>query len=59
MTERLNNWQATSARLGSVSRRTVFNLWASGEPGSVTIGTRRFSTDAQIDAFIAGLPRSA
>lgn len=54
----LNNWQATAAKLGGISRAKVFELWASGDLGSVMIGTRRFSTDEQIASFIASLPTS-
>ncbi|MFV8173747.1 hypothetical protein [Mycolicibacterium peregrinum] len=54
----LNNWRSTAAKLGGISRTTVFELWASGALGSVTLGTRRFSTDEQITSFIAGLPRT-
>ncbi|GAS98868.1 uncharacterized protein RMCC_5833 [Mycolicibacterium canariasense] len=55
MSAALCNWQATAERLGGLSRTTVFALWKSGELGSVTIGSRRFSTDAQIDAYINAL----
>jgi hypothetical protein len=51
----VNDWQATAQRLGGIGRSKVFQLWASGELGSVTIGIRRFSTDRQIDDFIKGL----
>ena len=55
----LNDWRATSAKLGGLSRAKVFALWASGNLGSVMIGSRRFSKDSQIAEFIAGLKRSA
>lgn len=55
----LNNWRSTATKLGGISRSTVFELWASGSLGSVTLGSRRFSTDEQIAAFIADLPTSA
>jgi len=51
---RNNDHVATGARLG-VGRSTVFGLWASGELGSGTIGRKRFSTDRQIDDFLARL----
>ncbi|MEN4449985.1 hypothetical protein [Mycobacterium sp. SM3041] len=51
----LNDWKETAARLGGIGRTLVFELWKSGELGSVTIRSRRFSTDAQIDAYIAEL----
>jgi hypothetical protein len=50
----LNNWENTGAKLG-VGRSRVFQLWASGELGSVTIGTRRFSSDNQIAEFVRRL----
>lgn len=51
----LNDWRSTAEKLGGISRATVFALWASGELGSVRIGTRRFSSDEQIAGFITGL----
>ncbi|GFG71853.1 hypothetical protein [Mycolicibacter senuensis] len=51
----MNDWQATAARLGDISRSTVFGLWAAGELGSVKIGKLRFSTDRQIDDYIQRL----
>lgn len=59
MSESLHNWEATAARLGGLSRTTVFALWRSGELGSVTIGSRRFSSDEQIAQFISVLERVA
>lgn len=50
----MNNWLAVANKL-NVGRSTVFELWASGELGSVKIRARRFSTDAQIAAYIAKL----
>lgn len=55
---RNNNYAVVGARLG-VSRTVVFNLWASGELASVTIGRRRFSTDRQIDDYLARLESAA
>lgn len=55
----MNDWQATSSRLGGICRSKVFQLWASGELGSVTIGRRRFSTDAQIADYISRLEAGA
>ena len=52
---RVNDWEATAARLGDISRSTVFALWASKQLGSVKIGKRRFSTDRQIDEYIERL----
>lgn len=54
----MNDWKATAGKLGGVGRSTVFELWASGELGSVTIGRRRFSTDSQIDQYIRHLEMS-
>jgi len=51
----LNDWKATSSKLGGICRSKVFQLWTSGELGSVRIGSRRFSTDAQIAGYIARL----
>ncbi len=55
----MNDWEATAAKLGGVSRTLVFQLWASGQLGSVTIGRRRFSTDKQINEYIAKLEGAA
>ena len=55
----MNDWKATSVRLGGICRTKVFALWASGELGSVTIGARRFSTDRQIADYIARLEQAA
>lgn len=54
----LNNWRSTATKLGGISRAKVFALWASGALGSVTLGSRRFSTDEQIAAFIADLQKA-
>lgn len=51
----MNDWKATGLKLGGIGRSTVFGLWASGALGSVTIGSRRFSTDRQIAEYIAAL----
>lgn len=51
----MNDWAATANKLGGISRATVFRLWKNGHLGSVLIGTRRFSTDAQIHSYIAQL----
>lgn len=53
----MNDWAATAAKLGGLSRSTVFGLWTSGELPSVRVGRRRFSTDKQIDEYIHGLER--
>lgn len=55
----MNDWNATSEKLGDISRSTVFALWASGELGSVKIGKRRFSTDRQITEYIERLEGAA
>lgn len=55
----MNDWEATASKLGGVGRSTVFGLWASGELGSVTIGRRRFSTDAQVADYIGRLESRA
>ncbi|MEH3131626.1 MAG: hypothetical protein PGN27_16890 [Mycolicibacterium neoaurum] len=51
----MNDWEATSLKLGGISRSLVFRLWASGVLASIKIGRRRFSTDAQIAAYIDSL----
>lgn len=55
----MNDYKATGARLGGISRSLVFELWASGALPSVKIGRRRFSTDKQIADYIAGLENGA
>ena len=55
----MNDWEATSKKLGGISRTFVFKLWKTGQLGSVTLGSRRFSTDDQIAAYIAKLPKGA
>lgn len=55
----MNDWEATSLRLGGISRSTVFALWASKELGSVKIGKLRFSTDRQIEEYIERLESGA
>ena len=59
MSNWLNDWRATGAKLGGIGRTLVFELWKDGALGSVTIKSRRFSTDEQIAEYIAGLKRSA
>lgn len=54
-----NNWEGTAQKLGGICRSKVFELWQSGELASVTIGRRRFSTDQQIEAYIARLEAAA
>ena len=51
----MNDWKATGLKLGGISRSYVFELWSTGELGSVKIGRRRFSTDAQISSYITSL----
>lgn len=53
----VNDWKATAAQLGGVSRSTVFGLWYTGGLGSVRIGRRRFSTDRQIADYIERLEK--
>ena len=55
----MNDWEATSAKLGGISRTMVFQLWASGALASVKIGKRRFSTDKQIEDYISRLEEGA
>lgn len=58
MSNKNNDCLGVAARL-SVSRRTVFDLWKSGALPSVMIGRRRFSTDRQIDEYLARLEGAA
>lgn len=51
----MNDWKATSTKLGGISRTMVFQLWASGALASVRVGRRRFSTDKQIVDYISRL----
>ncbi len=55
----MNDHKAVAAKLGGISRSTVFGLWASGQLGSVKIGSRRFSTDRQIEEYIGRLEAAA
>jgi hypothetical protein len=53
-----NDCRETGAKLG-VGRSKVFELWGTGELKSITIGARRFSTDRQIEEFLADLEAGA
>lgn len=53
-----NDHRQVGQRL-SIGRSAVFGLWSSGELASVTIGRRRFSTDRQIDEYLARLEAEA
>jgi hypothetical protein len=55
----VNDWEATGLKLGGICRSLVFQLWSSGDLASVTIGRRRFSTDAQIADYIHQLEAGA
>jgi len=55
----VNDWKATADKLGGVGRSTVFELWKTGELKSVTIGRRRFSTNAQIERYVVALEGAA
>ncbi|WP_188112923.1 hypothetical protein [Mycobacterium simiae] len=55
----MNDWKATGAKLGGISRSLVFQLWRTGELASVKVGKRRFSTDKQIQDYIARLEGAA
>lgn len=55
----VNDYAATGAKLGGIRRTKVFELWSTGELASITIGTRRFSTDQQIADYIARLENGA
>ena len=58
MNNRNNDCRETGAKLG-VGRSKVFELWGTGELKSITIGARRFSTDRQIEEFLAALEAGA
>jgi hypothetical protein len=51
----VNDWQSTALKLGGIGRSLVFELWSSGELGSVKVGRRRFSTDNQIADYVRRL----
>jgi hypothetical protein len=51
----MNDWEATSLKLGGISRSLVFQLWRTGDLASVKVGKRRFSTDKQIGEYITRL----
>ncbi|MDO3177738.1 hypothetical protein [Mycobacteroides abscessus] len=53
------DWKLTSAKLGGISRSSVFKLWDTGQLGSVKVLGRRFSTDRQIEEYIAKLEGAA
>ncbi|SUA02966.1 putative excision nuclease [Mycolicibacterium fortuitum] len=53
-----NDHVQTGARLG-IGRTKVFELWYSGELASIKIGRKRFSTDRQIDDYLARLEGAA
>lgn len=54
MDNNLNSWEPTGRKLG-IRRSKVFQLWESGQLGSVKVGSKRFSTDRQIADFIGRL----
>lgn len=55
----MNDHKAVGAKLGGISRTLVFQLWHSGALASVRIGKRRFSTDRQLNEYIAKLESAA
>jgi len=58
MNNKNNDCHETGAKLG-VGRSKVFQLWGTGALKSITIGNRRFSTDRQIEEFLAALEAGA
>ena len=54
----LNSWEPTGRTLG-IRRSKVFELWESGQLGSVRVGSKRFSTDRQIAEYIERLENGA
>ncbi|ADT97189.1 hypothetical protein [Mycolicibacterium gilvum] len=55
----MNDWEATASKLGGISRSLVFQLWRTKELASVKVGKLRFSTDRQIEEYIARLEDAA
>ena len=55
----VNDWEATGQKLGNICRSKVWELWRTKELGSIRIGRRRFSTDAQIADYIQRLEQGA
>ena len=56
---KLHGWQEVAHQLGGICRSKVFELWESGQLGSVKLGKLRFSTDRQIAEYIAKLESAA
>lgn len=55
MSTQLFNQKATRERLGGIGLTKLYELWGSGELGSVYIGKRRYSSDNQISDYIQRL----
>lgn len=51
----LHDQKATRDRLGGIGLTKLYELWGTGELGSVYIGKRRYSSEAQIEDFIQRL----
>lgn len=51
----LFNQKETRIRLGGIGLTKLYELWGSGQLGSVYIGTRRYSSDKQINEYIQRL----
>lgn len=47
--------KATRARLGGIGLTKLYELWQSGELGSVYVGKLRFSSEAQLTDYIQRL----
>lgn len=59
MTAQLFDQKATRERLGGIGHTKLYELWGSGELGSVYVGKRRFSSDAQIADYIRNREQAA
>ncbi len=51
----LHGQKAIRLRLGGIGLTKLYELWGSGELGSCYIGSRRYSSEAQIEDFIQRL----
>lgn len=59
MTAQLFDQKATRERLGGIGHTKLYELWGSGELGSLYVGKRRFSSDAQIADYIRNREQAA
>ena len=59
MTAQLFDQKETRVRLGGIGLTKLYELWGSGELGSVYVGKRRFSSDSQIADYIERLEEAS